>query len=82
MIKIIDAVRSVLEATVSSGATRVENIHNLVVDYARGYIEGDKEGVDRDSVYQLVRDITSEIGGFADDMVDVGEETRDAIKRK
>lgn len=82
MIKIIDAVRSVLEATVSSGTARVENIHNLVVDYARGYIEGDKEGVDRDSVYQLVRDITAEIGGFADDMVDVGEETRDAMKRK
>jgi len=82
MIKIIDAVRSVLEATVSSGTARVENIHNLVVDYARGYIEGEKEGVDRDSIYQLVRDITAEIGGFADDMVDVGEDTRETLKRK
>ncbi len=82
MIKIIDAVRSVLEATVSSGTARVENIHNLVVDYARGYIEGDKDGVDRDSIYQLVRDITAELGGFADDVVDVGEDTLETLKRK
>ncbi|MDF1820225.1 MAG: hypothetical protein P1U64_01540 [Alcanivoracaceae bacterium] len=81
MIKLIDAVRSVLEATVSSGSTRVENIHNLVVDYARGYIDGDKETVDRDSVYQLVRDITAEVGGFADDMVDVGEDVRATLKQ-
>ena len=82
MIKLIDAVRSVLEATVSSGSTRVENIHNLVVDYARGYIEGDKEGVDRDSIYQLVRDITAQVGGFADDVLDVSEDARDSLKDK
>lgn len=82
MIKIIDAVRSVLEATVNSGTARVENIHNLVVDYAKGYLDGEKEGVDRDSIYQLVRDITSELGGFADDIVDVGEDARETIKRK
>ncbi|MDF1781774.1 MAG: hypothetical protein P1U67_10795 [Alcanivoracaceae bacterium] len=82
MIKLIDAVRSVLEATVSSGTTRVENIHNLVVDYAKGYIDGDKEGVDKDSIYQLVRDITSELGGFADDVLDVSEDVRDTVKRK
>ena len=81
MIKLIDAVRSVLEATVSSGTTRVENIHNLVVDYAKNYIDGDKEGVDKDSIYQLVRDITSELGGFADDVLDVSEDARDTVKR-
>jgi hypothetical protein len=82
MIKLIDAARSLLEATVSSGATRVENIHGLVVDYARGYVEGEKEDVDRDSIYQLVRDITAELGGFADDVVDVGEDVRETMKRK
>ena len=82
VIKLIDAARSVLEATVSSGTARVENIHNLVMDYARGYTEGDKEGVDRDSIYQLVRDITAEIGGFADDVLDVSEDARDSLKKK
>lgn len=82
MIKLIDAARSVLEATLSSGTVRVENIHNLVVDYARGYLEGEKEGVDRDSIYQLVRDITAEIGGFADDVLDVSEDARGTIKKK
>ena len=81
MIKLIDAVRSVLEATVSSGSTRVENIHNLVLDYARGYIDGNDEGVDRDSVYQLVRDITAELGGFADDVMDVSEDVRETLKK-
>ena len=81
MIKLIDAVRSVLESTVSSGSARVENIHNLVVDYARGYIEGKEEGVDRDSVYQLVRDITAELGGFADDVMDVSEDVRETLRK-
>ena len=80
MIKLIDAVRSVLEATVTSGSARVENIHNLVMDYARGYLDGEQEGVDRDSIYQLVRDITAEVGGFADDMVDLGEDVRATLK--
>lgn len=87
MIKLVDAVRSVLESTVKSGSGRVENIHNLVVDYARSFIgeesklpEGERKEVDRDSIYQLVRDITAELGGFADDMLDVAEEVRDASK--
>ena len=81
MIKLIDAVRSVLETTVSAGSARVENIHNLVMDYARGYLEDDREGVDRDSIYQLVRDITAELGGFTDDMVDLGEDVRASLKK-
>lgn len=80
MIKLIDAVRSVLEATVSSGSTRVENIHQLVMDYARSHMDDDAGDVDRDSIYQLVRDITSELGGFADDMVDLGEDVRATLK--
>jgi hypothetical protein len=82
MIKLIDAVRSVLESTVKSGTVRVENIHNLVVDYARGFIEQDDKEVDRDSIYQLVRDITAEIGGFADDVMDVAEDARDVVKKE
>lgn len=82
MIKLIDAARSLLEATVSSGATRVENIHGLVVDYARGYVENEKKDVDRDSIYQLVRDIAAELGGFADDVIDVSEDVRETVKRK
>ena len=81
MIKVLDAVRSVLESTVKSGTVRVENIHNLVVDYARGFIEEDDKQVDRDSIYQLVRDITAEIGGFTDDMLDMAEDTRETIKK-
>lgn len=82
MLKIVDVLRSVMETAVSSGATRVENIHNLVVDYARGYIEGDQTEVDRDSIYQLVRDITTEIGGFSDDLLDVADDVRASITRK
>jgi hypothetical protein len=82
MIKLIDAVRSVLESTVKSGTVRVENIHNLVVDYARGFIEQDDKEVDRDSIYQLVRDITAEIGGFADDVMDVAEDARETVKKE
>jgi hypothetical protein len=82
MIKLIDAVRSVLETTVKSGTVRVENIHNLVVDYARGFIEQEDKEVDRDSIYQLVRDITAEIGGFADDVMDVAEDARDTVKKE
>lgn len=88
MIKFVDAVRSVLESTVKSGTVRVENIHNLVVDYARGFIgeegelpPGERKEVDRDSIYQLVRDITAELGGFADDVLDVAEDARDTVKK-
>ncbi|MEE4252191.1 MAG: hypothetical protein V2I38_16500 [Alcanivoracaceae bacterium] len=81
MIKIIDTVRSVLESTVKSGTVRVENIHNMVVDYARGFIEQEDKEVDRDSIYQLVRDITAEIGGFADDVMDVAEDARETVKK-
>ena len=80
MIKLIDAVRSVLEATVTSGSTRVENIHELVMDYARSHMDEDASQVDRDSIYQLIRDITSELGGFADDMVDLGEDVKATLK--
>ena len=80
MIKLIDAVRSVLEATVSSGSTRVENIHERVMDYARSHLDDDSSEVDRDSIYQLIRDITAELGGFADDMVDLGEDVRATLK--
>lgn len=87
MIKLVDAVRSVLESTVKSGSERVENIHHLVLEYARGFIgeegdlpEGERQQVDRDSIYQLVRDITAELGGFADDLLDVAEEVRDASR--
>ncbi|PKM22715.1 MAG: hypothetical protein CVV10_02915 [Gammaproteobacteria bacterium HGW-Gammaproteobacteria-14] len=80
MIKVLDAVRSVLESTVKSGTVRVENIHNLVVDYARGFVDNEDKEVDRDSIYQLVRDITAEIGGFADDVLDVAEDARDTVK--
>lgn len=81
MIKIIDTVRSVLESTVKSGTVRVENIHNMVVDYARGFIEQEVKEVDRDTIYQLVRDITAEIGGFADDVMDVAEDARETVKK-
>lgn len=80
MIKVLDAVRSVLESTVKSGTVRVENIHNLVVDYARGFVDNEDKEVDRDTIYQLVRDITAEIGGFADDVLDVAEDARDTVK--
>lgn len=79
MIKLIDAVRSVLESTVKSGTARVENIHELVVDYARGFIEQEDKKIDRDNIYQLVRNITAEIGGFSDDMLDVAEDTKATI---
>lgn len=82
MLKIMDVLRSVMETAVSSGTTRVENIHNLVVDYARGYLEGEKSEVDRDSIYQLVRDITAEIGGFSDDLMDVADDVRATVNRK
>jgi hypothetical protein len=81
MIKVIDAVRSVLESTVKSGTVRVENIHNLVVDYARGFIDQEDKAVDRDSIYQLVRDITAEIGGFTDDVLDVAEDAKATIRK-
>lgn len=79
MIKVLDTLRSVLEHTVKSGTVRVENIHNLVMDYARQHATDDDK-VDRDSIYQLVRDITAEIGGFADDVVDSAEDARDTLK--
>lgn len=44
MIKVLDAVRSVLESTVKSGTVRVENIHNLVVDYARETVKKTDQG--------------------------------------
>mgnify|MGYP005749467529 CR=1 FL=1 len=79
MIRVLDTLRSVLENTVKSGTVRVENIHNLVMDYARQHTADDDQ-VDRDSIYQLVRDITAEIGGFADDVVDNAEDARDTLK--
>jgi hypothetical protein len=81
MIKVIDTLRSVLEGTVKSGTVRVESIHELVVDYARGFIEQEDKKVERESIYQLVRDITAEIGGFADDVLDVAEDTKATLKK-
>lgn len=44
MIKVLDAVRSVLESTVKSGTVRVQNIHNLVAEDARETVKKADQG--------------------------------------
>jgi hypothetical protein len=81
MLHVIETLKDTLQAAVDQGASRVERIHNLVVDYVRQHadlVQG-REVVDRKSVYDLVRAVNREIGEMATDVFEMIEDAEHAI---
>lgn len=81
MLHLIETLKDTLQTAVDQGATRVERIHNLVLDYAKQHaaLGRGRDDVDRTSVYDLVRAVNREIGDMATDVFELIEDADRAL---
>jgi phosphate uptake regulator len=81
MLHVIEALKDTLQTAVDQGTTRVERIHEMVVDYVEQNADaaGGPTAVDRKSIYDLVRAINREIGDMATDVFEMIEDAERAI---
>jgi hypothetical protein len=75
MLHVIETLKDTLQTAVDQGATRVERIHRLVVDYVGQH----PDTPDRRSVYDLIRAINREIGDLATDVFEIIEDAERAV---
>jgi len=81
MLHLIETLKDTLQTAVDQGTTRVERIHNLVLDYAKQHAAAARgaDVVDRTSVYDLVRAVNREIGEMATDVFELIEDADRAL---
>jgi hypothetical protein len=78
MLQLLETLKDTVQSAVEQGATHVERIHQLVLEYAGQHAAGDA-GVDRQSVYDLVRAINREVGELATDLFEIVEDAQRAL---
>jgi hypothetical protein len=75
MMQLLETLKDTVQSAVEQGATRVERIHQLVLEYANAH----PDAVDRQSVYDLVRAINREVGELATDLFEIVEDAGRAL---
>lgn len=82
MIDKIESLKDTLQVAVESGTGRVERIHDLIVDYARQYIQDarNEDVVDRKSIYDLIRAVNRELGEAATDLIEMAESAQQRLR--
>lgn len=81
MSRLFDAARSLITGSVDAGTQTVGNIHGRVSDYVKTRLPIGEKQEEADNIYNVIRDVTEEIGAFADDMVDLVEVTHASLKK-
>jgi len=81
MSRLFDAARSLITGSVDAGTQTVGNIHGRVSDYVKNRLPFGEDKEEADNIYDVIRDVTGEIGAFADDMVDLMEVTHASLKK-
>lgn len=81
MSRLFDAARSLVTGSVDAGTETVGNIHGRVSDYVKTRLPYGEEKEQTDSIYDVIRDVTEEVGAFADDLVDLVEITHGSLKK-
>lgn len=83
MSRLFDAARSLVTGSVDVGVQTVGNIHGRVSDYVKSRLPLSKDtAAKEDNIYEVIRDVTQEIGAFADELVDLVEITHGSLKRE
>jgi len=81
MSRLFDAARSLVTGSVDAGTQTVGNIHGRVSDYVKSRLPFGEGKEEADSIYDVIRDVTEEIGALADDLVDLVEVTHGSLKK-